>query len=385
MNVTFIGILPPIKSISPYCFNLAKNLSDEVNLEFIGFKAILPDAFYRGGPEEKNIEFQEIKNAQINNIISWYNPLTWIIAGLKAKGDLVHIQHWALYSSVMYCIIIPLLKLRGKKIVISVHNITPHEVNKFIRFLFKVQNKIIFPFGDGFIIHNTRNKEKFLKLYNVNDEKISIIPHGMTKPVQIKDISKNEARKHLGLPLNKKIILFFGYFYQYKGLDVMLQSFKMIIEKMNGVLLLIAGQPLKSWRKYSKMIEKLNLKNHIFLRLEYIPEPEIKYYFQAADIVALPYKEPFDTHGGLGALALSYKKPLIVTDIGGLPEYVYDKRAISKPEDTNGLSKNIIRVLKDEHLLKKLADDADDIAKELTWDKIAKKTLRTYKKVLSSS
>lgn len=380
MKITLIGTLPPIKALSPYCYHLADALSRKIDLEFIGFKHILPKIMYCGGSKEK--KSYKFNNFRSYNILSWYIPLSWIKAGIKAKGEIVHFQHWQFYASVMYCFILPIVKIRHKKIIITVHNITPHTTDLPSVFLDKILNRIIFPFADHFIVHNKRNKNKFLELYKIDENKISIIPHGTITPYQkIKNISKEKARKHLNIPSNKKVILFFGYMWGYKGLTVLLKSLKIIKENMKDVVLLLAGQPLTDWKKYEETIRENRLNDCIIKVLKYIPDSETEYYFSSADLVALPYYEhPFDTHGGVGALALSFKKPMIVTDVGGLPEYVKDKRVILNPNNVEELSQKIIFVLNDESLLKKLSKDSEELSKELSWDKIADITIEVYNK-----
>ncbi len=380
MKITLIGTLPPIKALSPYCYHLAEALSKKIDLDFISFKSMLPNILYFGGQKEK--KDYTFKNFRALNIITWYNPFSWIKAGLKAKGDIIHFQHWQFYANLMYCFILPIVKIRGKKIIITVHNITPHTTDLPSVFLDKKLNRFIFPFADHFIVHNKRNIDKFLKLYKIDENKISIIPHGSMMPYQkIKNIAKEEARKHLNIPLDKKVILFFGYMWNYKGLDVLLKSLKIVKESVNDVVLLLAGQPLRDWEKYEKIIKEQGLDGCIIKALGYIPDSETEYYFSSADLVALPYYEhPFDTHGGVGALTLSFNKPMIVTEVGGLPEYVKDERVISHPNNAEELSQKIISVLNDETLLKKLSKDSVELSKELSWDKIANTTIEAYNK-----
>ena len=375
-----IGTLPPIKALSPYCYHLADALSKKIDLEFISFKNILPNILYCGGQkEDKDYSF----NFRTSNCMTWYNPFSWIKAGIKAKGDIIHFQHWQLYANLMYCFILPIVKIRGKKIIITVHNVTPHTTDKPSVFLDKKLNRFMFPFADHFIVHNKRNIDKFLKLHKIDKNKISIVTHGTMMPYQkIKNISKKDARKHLKIPSDKKVILFFGYMWSYKGLEVLLKSLKIVKEKMNNVVLLLAGQPLRNWKKYEKIIKEQGLEDFVIKELKYIPDSETEYYFSSADLVALAYYEhPFDTHGGVGALALSFKKPMLVTDVGGLPEYVKDKRVVSNPNNVEELSQKIISVLNDEILLKKLSKDSEELSKELSWNKIAEKTIKAYKKV----
>lgn len=89
MKVTIIGTLPPIKGISPYCTELLMALSKRVEVEFIGFKSIYPDFLYPGGTtfRDEKYEMPEIGNTSIRNILAWYNPLSWLWAGLTVRGD----------------------------------------------------------------------------------------------------------------------------------------------------------------------------------------------------------------------------------------------------------------------------------------------------------
>jgi len=382
MKVTMIGVLPPEKSLCHYCDHLAKEISKIINLEFFSFKNLKSNSIGEIPEIERKKEMDELKQANVKYNITTYNPFSWFSAGLKARGDIVHVQHWAWYTGMAYCLILPIIKLRGKKIVISIHNITPHVKDKSIVYVDSLFNKIIYSYASALIVHNKRNERALNKLYNTRGKKISIITHGVLTLDNVKNISKKEARNYLGITENKKVILFFGYLWKYKGLDVMLKSLALIKEEVKDVFLVIAGQPFRHWKDYERIINELHLGEYVKISLGYIPDSKFEYYFSATDICVFPYKEPFDTHGGAAALALFFKKPIVVTDIGGLPEYVKDKIAVSKPEDVDGLSDNIIKILKDEKLLNKLILDSEQLNKELTWDKIAIKTVDFYKELL---
>ena len=145
IKITFFGTFPPLKNLSPYCYHLVDSLSKKINVTTIGFRDIVPHISYSGGFSEKKVPKKiEFNNFSVNNVINWYNPFSWIKAGLMSQGQIVHIQHWVLYSTLMYLFIIPILKIRGKKILISVHNITPHNDNSFSTFLEIFFNKLIF-------------------------------------------------------------------------------------------------------------------------------------------------------------------------------------------------------------------------------------------------
>lgn len=384
MKVTFIGTLPPIKAISYYCYFLVESLSKIVDLEFIGFKEIIPEFLYSGGTKAKNESTMNLKNVEIRMLIRWDNPISWVKTGLQCTGEVVHLQHWAYYSSVFYCVILPILKMRGKKIVLTIHNITPHMGDIGSRVLDQILNKLLFRFADIFIVHNQRNKQKFMELYNIGEERIFIVTHGALKPFgRITGVSQSAARDRFHISDEKKVMLYFGYMWEYKGVDDLLHSLVFIKQQMKDVLLVMAGQPIKNWERYDKIIKENDLDEHVMTFLGYIPDSDIEYYFSCADIVVLPYKlHPFDTHGGVGALAIFFKKPVVVTDVGGLPEYVKDERAIAKPNNPQDISAKLINVLKDKNLLQKLSKDSEQLSTELNWEFLAEKTCAIYEKML---
>lgn len=373
--VTLIGTLPPIKGLSPYCQELLKSLSQDVETEFIGFKKLYPDLLYPGRTRiiDENYRVPEIPNADIRNILTYYNPVSWIWAGLSAKGRVVHAQWWSHVLAPVYLIILLICKARRKKIIITVHNVLPHEKSRLNNFL----NRIIIPLGDKFIAHNIENKEIISKNFNIPSDKISVIPHGILQPVPVAGVSREESRKWLGIPQNNKVILHFGNIRDYKGLDVLLQALALIVAELKDVNLVIAGKCWGSFQKYDEIIERNNLENFVVKKLDFIPPSEVEHYFSASDVVALPYKY-FDSQSGVGALALPFKKPMIVTNVGGLPDFVKDERAVAVPNDSRDLASKIIHILRDKNLLAKLYEDSQDIAKEYGWDEIAQRTLQIY-------
>ena len=381
MKITQIGVLPPEKSLGHYCLHLTKELAKIVDVKFLSFKNLVPPGLSRSIIAEKKKKPIIIPNVDIHYSIDLHNPFSWISAAMKAEGKVVHLQHWAWYTGLVSCLMLPIVKIRGKKIIISVHNITPHVLKKHIVYTDKLFNKIIFAFSNHFIVHNIRNKDRLMELYSIPEDQISIITHGILK-FDYKTISKNQARKHLDLPQDKKIILFFGYLWRYKGLDIILKAMPSIKNKIKNTLLLVAGRPFNDWHNYEKIIKNENISDYVIERLGYIPDSEAVYYFSAADLSVFPYRPPFDTHGGAAALALSFKKPFVVSDIGGLPEYVLDKKAVFKPENFEELSEKIIQILNDDKLYNKLSKDTEKRYNELTWDKIAKQTVDVYKSLI---
>ena len=117
-----------------------------------------------------------------------------------------------------------------------------------------------------------------------------------------------------------RYILFFGFIRKYKGLDILINSMADARLRKMPVKLLVAGEFYEDEKKYRELVSRLGLEDKVIFRNEYIPEKEVRYYFGAADIVAQPYRSA--TQSGISQLAYHFEKPMLVTQVGGLPEIV---------------------------------------------------------------
>ena len=185
----------------------------------------------------------------------------------------------------------------------------------------------------------------------------------------------------MGLGNKEKVILLFGTIRPYKGIDVALRALPEIIAQVPEARLLIAGKLWEKWEPYDQLIKQLNLNDHVILHLEYIPSNQVYTFFEVADLTIFPYRH-FDSQSGVGATAVSFHKPMIVSNVGGLPELVKNDQFIVEPNNSRDLAKKIILCLNDPLLLKQMGQQTKSISQQLSWSDIAKKTGIIYKKVL---
>lgn len=133
-------------------------------------------------------------------------------------------------------------------------------------------------------------------------------------------IPKAMARKELGLDPEMKYILFFGFIREYKGLDLLLEALADKRFAGSEIRLLVAGEFYSDPEPYMKMIREHALEERVILRNDFIPDGDVKYYFSASDLVVQPYRSA--TQSGISQIAYHFDKPMIVTNVGGLPEIV---------------------------------------------------------------
>jgi glycosyltransferase involved in cell wall biosynthesis len=378
--VSMIGALPPWRGVAPYTKHLLDALEDvdAVDVEFIDFSSLYPPRLYPGGaPRDPHGRPPAFRRTRVRRLLAWYNPLSWLRAGLTLRGSVVHAQWWSYALAPVYAVVLGLARLRGKRVVLTLHNIDPHETSGWQRGLFRS----VFRFADHFIVHSQRNAETLVRTYPRARGRVSVVPLGLHTVAARRQIGRAAARRELGMPADLPVVLALGNIRPYKGIDGLLRAFRLLVESGPEATLAIAGQPWGSFEPYERLIEQLGLGGRVRTWLEYVPEEQVETFFAAADLAVFPYTH-FDAQSAAGALALSFGVPLLVTDVGGLPDLVADPRAVVPPNDAAGLAAAMRAVLTDGALRAKLADDSRRKEKELTWSAIAAKTTALYAQLL---
>ncbi|MFQ5708768.1 MAG: glycosyltransferase family 4 protein [bacterium] len=382
MKITMVGSLPPIKGMSAYCLQQVQALSRLVEIDFINFKSIYPPIFYPIAPKEEDRVFKARLNGSVKvaDRLRWYNPIGSCLAGWQARTQIVHFHWWTSFLFVVFYPLTRFAKLRGRKIVCTVHNVLGHESNLFDRWLCRTMLAV----PDKFIVHSEKNREQLIDVFKVDAQDIEVIPHGSYDFYKEDKVDQNEARKVLGLEATDPMILFFGHVRDYKGVDTLLQAMALVRDEIPRVKCVLAGKNWVPWEPYQAIIEKLGLHQVVQADLEYVPSSKVQYLYSAADVVVLPYRH-FDSQSGPGNIALGFNKPLVVSNVGGLPDLVRDKNAVFEPGDVDGLAKALLRILTEPAYKKKLSNDSAELAKKYSWDDIARKTVDLYQKILTSN
>ena len=135
-------------------------------------------------------------------------------------------------------------------------------------------------------------------------------------------VTKEAACADIGLDPAYTNLLFFGFIRDYKGLDILLEAFEKVLKRNKSVRLMIVGEFYGNKEKYLPIIEKEGLAENIYLNDNYIENNEVYKYFCASDILVQPYKTA--SQSGVSQVAYHFNKPMIVTNVGALPEMVPD-------------------------------------------------------------
>jgi len=215
------------------------------------------------------------------------------------------------------------------KILFICHNVLPHEKNfPFSRII----TKLSFSGIDYFIVHSKSDRKDLLNLY----KKANIID-GFLPVHDTFDEDNNSTQK-----IQKNTILFFGYVRNYKGLDLLIQAMPYVLKRIN-INLLIAGEFWQNKNEYINLINKFKISKNIKLIDKYIPMDQLKNYFDAVDLVVLPYRSA--TQSGIVQLSYNFNKPVIASNVGGLSEAIFNNKTgyLTKPNDPIDISEKIIK------------------------------------------
>ncbi|MBS1646502.1 MAG: glycosyltransferase [Bacteroidetes bacterium] len=258
------------------------------------------------------------RNIIIHTLINSINPLNWVKTALfirKQKPDFLIIRFWLPFMAPALGTIIRLINKKKTKVLAITDNVIPHEKRigdaLFTSYFISV--------CDGFVTMSQAVMND-LNTFTTNKHKKFLL-HPLYTSFGEK-LNKEEARKQLQLLPSDKVILFFGLIRAYKGLDLLLEAMNEDRIKKAGIKLLIAGEFYEDKKPYLDLIEKNKLTNLVLFDT-FIPNEEVKLYFSAANLLALPYKHA--TQSGVTQVAFHFEIPTLVTNVGGLAEIIPDK------------------------------------------------------------
>lgn len=251
---------------------------------------------------------------------------------LEEKPDIIH-YNWLSIPPVEF-FFIKIYKLFRIKIVLTQHDYLQHH-RKNIRFFEESILKTV----DKIICLSSYVKRQFNDCFA---DKIVVIEHGNCYQKEIEYYSKKIRRKNNTSDFK---ILFIGSIRPHKGIELLLASVNFLIKEkdMNDIQLHIVGFGSSAYaNKINKIIENKNLDKKVIFENRFLTYDELFKYIINTDIGILPYKRA--TQSGVPYVFISFHKPLVVTNVGGLPEQVStDFSVIVKPEYTD-LANGIIKI-----------------------------------------
>ena len=282
--------------------------------EIISYSLQYPNFLFPGSTQY-HVNGTAPKNITIHTLINSVNPLSWFKTASfikKQKPDFIIFRFWIPFMGPALGTIARLVKKQNIKVLAITDNVIPHEKR-----LGDKQLASYFIKGcDAFVTMSKAVMNDLEKFTNTSHKKYLLHP---LYTAFGEKIPKQEARLKLNLKQDDRVILFFGLIRKYKGLDLLIEAFSLLKVNPHNKLL-IAGEFYEDKQPYFDLISKYKLEEQIILLNQFIPNDDVKYYFSAADIVALPYRSA--TQSGVTQVSFHFEVPTLVTNVGGLGEII---------------------------------------------------------------
>lgn len=320
MKVVIVGPTYPYKGgIAQYTSQLFNAVSEKHDASLISYKMQYPKLLFKKEQRDYSNDMFKVDEAEF--LINTANPFNIIGVARKirkSKPNAVIIQWWHPYFAPCYKILTNHLG-KKTKVIFTCHNVFPHERFPMDRFL----TKLVMKSGDGFIVHSKSDGRELISIDDSFEFVFSPLPTFSTFKHRI--LSKNEALSELNNRLNTAIqendnvLLFFGLVREYKGLKHLLKALPEVITENKNVKLIIAGSFGDDKQVYLDLIND-DIRENVVIVDDYIPDDEVDMYFESADLVVLPYESA--TQSAVVQTAFGFEKPVLVTNVGGLPDVV---------------------------------------------------------------
>ena len=321
-KVVIIGSAWPLRGGGIATFNerLAKQFMDEGHEVVIYTFSLQYPSFLFPGKSQYATEPKPLL-LTIKAVVNSVNPFNWIRIGKEIKKmapNLVVVRYWIPFMGPCLGTIASIIrKNKVSKVVCIADNVIPHEK----RPLDTLFTKYFVGQMDAFITLSDKVRNDLLSF---TKKPTATVVHPLYDNFGA-PITKDEARKTLGLDPFDPIILFFGFVRAYKGLDLLIQALGYL--KSQGKViptLVIAGEFYDKKEPYLQLIREHHLMEHVIIKSDFIADSDVRYYFCAADFVIQPYKHA--TQSGITPLCFHFNKPMLVTNVGALPVMVTNEQ-----------------------------------------------------------
>jgi glycosyltransferase involved in cell wall biosynthesis len=276
-------------------------------------------------------------------------------------------------------------RLLGKKIVLTAHNVNAARRDATDTVINRLTLRIQYRLAHHIFVHTTKMKRELADDFGVPASSVTVIRHPVNSSVPTTPVTPAEAKVRLGIEPGQKTILFFGSIRPYKGLEYLTAAFQQLVARDPSYRLLLAAEPKKEADAYlrdilnSTVVERQ--RGQILQRLEFIPDEDTELYFKAADVLALPYTEIFQS--GVLFLAYTFGLPVVVTDVGSFREDIVEGETgfICRPRDAADLADTLEAYFRSDlfaNLERRRPDIQAFVSQRHSWTAVSEATRGVY-------
>ena len=298
-------------------------LQEKFELLIINYSLLYPEILFPGKTQyDKSNEVMDgIRQLKTHRILNSINPISWYNTAKKIKEfnpDLVVVDWWQPFFGPCHFGVLSLLGSNYKdRILFITENVISHES----RFIDKILTKIGLAKASKFLVLSNKVQDDIKSLFPTKSIFKSELPIYDCYDNN-KSLNKSELRSKFGFNNSDKVLLFFGYIRHYKGLDILIESLKILRSEDKSYKLLVAGESYENEEIYLDLISEYKLESAVHMENKFISNEDVGSYFYASDVAVLPYRSA--TQSGILNMAYGFNKPVLITNVGGLAEFVVE-------------------------------------------------------------
>ncbi|MBN1673016.1 MAG: glycosyltransferase family 4 protein [Kiritimatiellae bacterium] len=343
-RVVFIGPTYPFKGgIAQYCTLFFRHLRQRRNVEMHTFRKLYP-AWLFPGNSTPDPSTQALREDGVVRSLAFLDPFTFFRLGtrLRRRGARCVIAAWWTFAWAPHLRLL-LAGLRGAvPTVFWCHNVFDHGRSRLKRAAVRGLLRRV----DRFVVHSQAECRHLAGVVQGADIRVGFLPllRAFETPGAAAGPAAEEARATGGT--GPKRVLFFGFVRPYKGLDDLLAAWPRVVAGERAQLHIAGEFWGRSKEATLARIRELGIESSVRIDDTYTPNEAIPALFRSADLVALPYREA--TGSGVANLAIEFERPLVVTDVGSLPETVVPGRTgwIARARDPEDLAACVLQALR---------------------------------------
>ncbi len=244
-----------------------------------------------------------------------------------------------------------LLKLHRKRIIHTVHNILPHgRRTRLNRLLYRL---IYHRIADHLVVHAENIVEQLVREFGVPPRKITHVRHGVYRPAEDSGLTRESARRLLGLPADAFVALAFGRQHPYKGTHLLLQAAASAGRlssapgaarggRLKILVRGLAGRPYAE--RLLRLVEENRLSDIVDCAFGFASDREMERLFKACDVAVLPYLE--GSQSGVFYMAYAFGRPVLASDIGCFQNHILPGKTgeVFRSGDAGALWETLMRM-----------------------------------------
>lgn len=336
--VAVLGPFPPYRGgIAHHTALLVRTLLRRHPVIGLSFSRLYPRFLFPGRTQFDASGAALVPEAcRVMRLVDSMAPHTWLRAAARVRRAgcrLLVVQWWHPFFAAADASIARLVRRHGVRVLYVCHNVLPHESSHLDGLLVRLGLGA----ADAYVVHSAGDRATLQRL--LPGRPMALTPLPVFDFFARGRIDRAAARRQL--QVDGAVALFFGLVRPYKGLDVLLQALARVRREL-ALTLLVVGEFYEARAPYDALVDRLGVRDGVRFVDRYVANDEVETYFQAADVVVLPYKSA--TQSAIVQIALSFERPAIVTRVGGLPESVRPGATgeVVPPEDPDALAQALL-------------------------------------------